>query len=289
LTLYGRLSAIAIVATLVAWGLSRGVEAQTPTAPVSATASAAPAIADTTVMPIAVDPAPVEAPDGSLRYPYGGKTQPLLTCRPLYVCDVILEQGETILNIAIGDSLRWVIAPAQSGPGGSTPHVFVKPTDVNLATNLVITTTKRVYYIRLKSDTAALAPRISYSYPEEEAAAIAAREAIERASIEDKATELPLLPPDQLDYNYRIQGPKQILPQKVYNDGVHSFIEYTALPTDLPVVYAVAPDGSDQIVNFRLRGTIFIVDGIPSGFDIVLNGGTGKHGRGELRVFVRHK
>ena len=250
---------------------------------------AAHAAEDPQPVQLGVPSGPVEAADGSLRYVFGGRSEPTLTCRPLFVCDVALEAGETVLNLAIGDSLRWVVAAAQSGPGGNVPHVLVKPTETRLETNLVITTTKRVYYLRLRSGENAPEPRLSFSYPEEEGEIAAAKLAAQKALIADAATEIPLLPPDQLDYNYRIVGPREIAPQRVYNDGVHSFIEYTVLPTDLPVVYAVAPDGSDQIVNFRLRGSIFIIDGIQSGFDVVLNAGTGKHGHGERRVFIRHK
>jgi hypothetical protein len=42
-------------------------------------------------------------------------------------------------------------------------------------------------------------------------------------------------------------------------------------------------------VNFRLRESKFIIDGTPSGVDLVLNAGTGKHGHGERRVYIRHK
>jgi type IV secretion system protein TrbG len=234
-------------------------------------------------------PAVTQAADGSTRYVFGTNIEPLLTCRPLFVCDVTLQAGERILNIAIGDSVRWVVATAQSGPGGETPHLFLKPTERDLATNLVVTTTKRTYYLRLNSADFLSSPRISFSYPDDDAAAALARAAAQRAQAAEDAAVRPVLPPSQLDYNYRIQGAHEILPDRVYNDGVHSFIEYARLPADLPVVYAVAPDGSDQIVNYRLRETTFVVDGIASGFDLVLNGGTGKHGRGEQRAYVRHK
>ena len=250
---------------------------------------APPSPAPATVAPAAAPAGPYLASDGSIRYTYTGSVQPTLTCKPLYVCDVTLESGETILNLAIGDSVRWVVAAAQSGANGAIPHVFIKPTETNLQTNLLITTTKRVYYLRLMSNVTAVEPsRISYAYPEEEAADAAAREAARLAAAAERASDLPLVPPDQLDYNYKLAGAREIVPAKVYNDGVHSYIQYNVLPTDLPVVYAVAPDGSDQIVNYRLKDTIFIVDGIPTGFDLVLNGGTGKHGRGERRAFVRH-
>jgi type IV secretion system protein VirB9 len=227
---------------------------------------------------------PIVADDGSLRYPYG-RVQPTLTCRPLYICDVALQAGETVLDLAIGDSVRWIIASAQSGPNGNTPHVFVKPTQLNLDTNLVVTTTRRVYYLRLLSSSYTDNPRIGYYYPEDEAAAATA----EAQRRHQSNLQLPLLPASQLDYDYKIQGDRLLLPQRVYNDGVHTFVEYSTLPMDLPVLFAVAPDGSNQMVNFRLRKNTFIVDGIPSGIDLVLNAGTGKRGRGERRVYIRHK
>jgi type IV secretion system protein VirB9 len=252
------------------------------------TTPAAPAVAQA-VVPSSEAMGPVSAPDGSLRYVFGGGTEPLLTCRPLYVCDVILESGETILNLGIGDSARWVVAAAQSGPGGATPHVLIKPTALDLATNLIVTTTKRVYYVRLASAANAPNPRISYSYPEEAQEEAAARALEAKRREDERASELPLLPPDQLDSAYYISGEKTFAPSRVYNDGVHTFIEYVTLPNDLPVVYAVESDGTNQIVNFRLKDSKFIVDGTPSGMDLVLNAGTGKHGHGERRVHIRHK
>lgn len=228
----------------------------------------------------------VIAADGSTQYPYG-RVEPHLTCQPLFVCDVILEQGESVLNIAVGDSVRWVIASAQSGPSGSTPHIFLKPTRNNLVTNLVVTTTKRVYYVHLNSASYAPNPRLSFSYPDEEAAAEAERAKVAQQAQTD-ASELPLLPLDQLDFKYKIVGAPEIMPARVYNDGVHTFIEFATLPTDLPVVYGVALDGAQQIVNFRLRDKTFVVDSILSGFNLVLNGGTGHKGHGQRTVYIRH-
>ncbi len=229
------------------------------------------------------------ASDGSLRFKYGGQREAIVSCRPLYVCDVTLESGESVLNVAIGDSVRWIIAPGESGASGATPHVFIKPTEAGLSTNLVITTSKRVYNIALKSSAKADSPRISFWYPEDAAAAQAQRAAAEQQRQADAASQLPLLPPDKLDYGYRIVGAPEIMPQRVYSDGVHTFIEYAMLPTDLPVLYAITRQGSEQIVNYRLRDNVFVVDGVQSGFDLVLDAGTGKHGRGELRTLIRHK
>lgn len=228
---------------------------------------------------------------GSVRYPFN-HVEPTLKCRPLFVCEILLQEGETVLNLAIGDSSRWVVATGQMGANGATPLVFVKPTAPNLTTNIVITTTRRTYFVDLASVQTSAPSRISFSYPDEAAAQAAAHAAQAEAEAHekalDKAADLPLKPPSGVDANYRIAGDKSIAPQKVFNDGVHTYIEYESLPTDLPVVIAIAPDGSDQIVNFRLVGNTFIVDSIHSGYDLVLNAGTGRHGRGERRVSIRH-
>jgi type IV secretion system protein VirB9 len=231
-------------------------------------------------------------PSGSIRYPFG-HVEPTLVCRPLFVCEVILEEGETVLNLAIGDSTRWVVATGQTGPAGSTPLVFVKPTVVGLQTNLVVTTTRRTYFLNLSSSANSTSSRISFSYPDEAAARQAAREAQADADAKeralDQASQLPLLPASQLDYNYAISGEKTIMPQKVFNDGVHTYIEFATLPNDLPIVIAIAQDGSEQVVNFRLLDKTFVVDSIHSGYDLAINAGTGRKGRGERRVYIRHK
>ena len=229
-------------------------------------------------------PRPALAADGSLLYVYG-RSQPTAACRPLFICDVALEPGEAVLNVAIGDSVRWVIASAQSGEGGSTPHVFVKPTELGLKTNLLITTSKRVYDVLLVSRSVATNPRISFSYPEEAAAAAAAAAA--KKKLDDESAEIPLLPPDKLDTKYSITGAPEIAPARVFNDGVHTFLEFGSLPTDFPALFAVDANGTQQIVNYRLRERTIIVDGIQPGFDLVLNAGTGRHGRDQRTVNIR--
>lgn len=229
---------------------------------------------------------------GVVRYPYPGAT-PTLACAPLEVCTVMLQSGESVLNVATGDSARWIIATASSGPGGGTPIVLIKPKEARLRTNLVVTTTGHVYYVNLVSGTSWHNSRIAFYYPAEDAAAlsVATRAAMdaERARLADQESALPRLPPDRLDRNYRISGTTRFTPHSVYSDGVHTYVEFAPLPSDLPVLVAVQPDGSDQIVNYRLLGSTFVVDGLPSGIDLVLNAGTGRRDRGEQRVQIRHK
>src|SRR2546430_9910068 len=90
--------------------------------------------------------APIIRKDEFVQYPYG-LTEAIVTCKPLRVCDIELEAGEEALSVSLGDSSRWLASPAFSGDGeGLTPHVLVKPTELGMATNAAITTTRRTYY-----------------------------------------------------------------------------------------------------------------------------------------------
>jgi type IV secretion system protein TrbG len=76
----------------------------------------------------------------------------VVTCEPLRVCDVELGAGEEIQNVSLGDSSRWLVHPAFSGARESlTPHVMVKPTEYDIATNAIITTNRRTYCLGLVS------------------------------------------------------------------------------------------------------------------------------------------
>jgi len=228
-------------------------------------------------------------PDGSMRYDYGRRPSPALVCKPQYVCDIALDSGETVLNMAIGDSARWVIAGGKSGPGGATPHVFVKPTELDLDTNLVITTTKHVYDIMLHSANVAPHPQISFFYADEDAAAKAAAAEAQRLAIESVLAGTPLVAADRADAKYKISGDATVAPDKVFNDGVRTFIQWKTLPAQLPAVVSGTSNGAAQPVNFRVVGTTYVIDNVNPDFDLVLAADTDRHGRPERRAAIRHQ
>src|ERR1700694_4277947 len=64
----------------------------------------------------------------SVLYPYNENDQPVVACAPLHTTDIQLAAGETITDVAMGDSARWIATPASSGnPSNPTPHLAVKP------------------------------------------------------------------------------------------------------------------------------------------------------------------
>jgi P-type conjugative transfer protein TrbG len=230
------------------------------------------------LVPWAAAAGPIGGPVGVLRYPFGERTPPTLRCKPLFVCDLVLEPGETIVNVAVGDSVRWLIAPASSGgTDSSTPHVLVKPTEAGLRTNLIVTTNRRTYYLTLVSSYNNPMLRIGFLYPQDPQQAFATA-AVGRGVRPD--TPLAETAIDKLDFNYRLSGDRGLQPVRVFNDGTHTYLQMPQGLRDVPVLFVVGSDGSDTLVNYRYTGQYYVVDGVPAG--IALVEGSGKHQRRAL-------
>jgi type IV secretion system protein TrbG len=221
---------------------------------------------------------PIAGPDGVLRYPFGERTPATLRCKPLFVCDLVLEPGETIVNVAVGDSVRWLIAPASSGGADSaTPHVLVKPTEAGLRTNLIVTTNRRTYYLTLVSSSNNPMLRIGFLYPQDPQQAFATTAVSRGMRANAPLAETAI---DKLDFNYRISGDRDLQPVRVFNDGTHTYLQMPQGMRAVPVLFAVGSDGGNTLVNYRFTGQYYVVDGVPDG--IALVEGSGKHQRRAL-------
>ena len=97
--------------------------------------------------------------------PYGS---PLMTCAPLQLCQIILEKGEVVQDMAAGDPTRWQLATMTVGDqdsGDASMIITVKPNAEKMSTTLTITTDKRLYRFRLLADKTAESPTVNFWYP----------------------------------------------------------------------------------------------------------------------------
>ncbi len=207
---------------------------------------------------------------GFVTYPYG-ESQPVLTCAPLRVCEIELQAGEEILDVALGDAIRWHAEKMESGPEQARiPHVVVKPTDGGLATNLVISTTRRVYHLALLSKEnagPATARRARFYYPHEMVArwkSARARARAERAADDREvvATDLPVRPED-LNFRYEVKGDRTTWrPTQVFDDGTRVYLRMPAAMrvTEAPALFVLTSGKEKALVNYRVRGHTYVVD-----------------------------
>ena len=229
--------------------------------------------------------APVVRKPGFQRFPYG-QQQPVLYCKPLRVCQIQLERGEAVLNIALGDSERWIASKMESGPADARiPHVIVKPTEYDVSTNLVITTDRRVYHLGLVStleERGGYFRSVRFYYPQEtvqrwgEAAAAAKAKAQQER--ERQVARLPQVTPEKLNFAYRIEGDRvPWRPVQAFDDGTRVFVQMPEAmrATEAPALFVVTKGEDQALVNYRIRGRYYVVDKLFS--QAVLVVGVGRH------------
>jgi type IV secretion system protein TrbG len=245
-----------------------------PHAELSTTATGAIAVAKEQEAGVAM---PTPGTDGRVMYLYGQGT-PVMVCAPLRVCAVELQAGEHLESQPqIGDSRRWEVTPVISGSGlDEVPALIVKPIEPGLETDLIIPTDRRTYVVRLVSDPTRFISRLGFQYPGEDRAKwsdfqvkqdTAKRDAealAEQQRAKDKqAGVLPMANDaiDQLYFDYKLEGDPAYRPERVLDDGVHTYLIYPndgrfrELPTLLMLV-----NGKTELVNFRVDGSRYIVD-----------------------------
>jgi P-type conjugative transfer protein TrbG len=214
---------------------------------------------------------------GSVLYPFGEGPEPIVDCAALRTTDVQLQPGETVTDLAIGDQERWMATPASSGdPGNPVPHIALKPQAPGIETNLTVYTTKHIYHLVLRSRTRAM-QEIEFYYPEEllasmrqadDAAAKANQQTAQEIAIDPtgdrdgSAIKVAAVDPSQLNFSYKIDGPNvPWRPLRVFDDRSHVYLEMpTAMKSSQAPALLIAAGGGTQMVNYRVRGSYFVVD-----------------------------
>ncbi len=198
-------------------------------------------------------------------YPFAeGSIYHVITA-PERVTDIALQPGETLVAVASGDTVRWVIGDTTSGSGAEKrTHVLVKPFSAGLATNLVITTDRRSYHIALSSIPTTAMAALSWTYPQD--ALIALKRAA--AAAEAAAPVAAGIEIEQLHFNYAVSGDRPAWrPLRAFDDGRQTFIEFPATlgVGEAPPIFLLDPKGEAQLVNYRVKGRYYVVDRI---FDV---------------------
>lgn len=233
---------------------------------------------------------PIVNADKSVRFTYGGSL-PVIICAPLQVCDIELQPGEHVRSVQVGDTVRWNVEPAVTGVAPhETVHVVIRPADVGLRTSLVVTTDRRTYRMKLASDAEQYMASVSFAYPEDSQnkwQALSARAESsrpsrrrERALSKKGATKGNM---DSLSFNYELDGDDPPWkPVRVYNDGLQTVIEmpFAMKQTEAPTLLVVRAEGGlfadDDVVqvNFRVKGTRYVVDTVFDVADLVVGVGS---------------
>lgn len=215
---------------------------------------------------------PLRDAGGRVMFPFS-QSVPTIVCAPLHVCDIELQAGEVVQGAPhVGDSVRWKISPAISGSEEvRVTHLIVKPTEAGLDTNLIVPTDRHMYHIRLVSSTTRYVSSVGFYYSDEQQQAWS--ELAKNMKVADHSgrttggtTDMPTVAVDRLNFNYKIRvakGRPLFKPVRAMDDGYHTYITMNEdLPQlEAPALVGISPSGAEQIVNYRLKGNIYIIDG----------------------------
>ena len=210
--------------------------------------------------------------DGFVKIAYSAGQQPIINTTPFQITVLSLQPGEKFTNIQSGDPNRWTYSAALSGTGANVQqNVLIKPSPAdkaseNMATNMIITTDKRLYNIRLVCSPDAKNTRsVSFWYPEEMVDAVN-NAAIKKAddSTVASGTNINL---NAVNFNYKISSGGLLtpspswMPLRVFDDGTHTYIQFPEgmSSRDMPALFIV--NGSNkELVNYRSKAPYFVVD-----------------------------
>lgn len=165
---------------------------------------------------------------------------------------IIFDEDEKFETIAVGDTDSWDVVPTDKGN-----ILFVKPKARNVATNLNVVTTKRIYYLEL-NDFAPEANKkvfgIRFVYPDKDLNASLRKESEARARYPNIAG----IDKANVNIDYSFSGDGDLKPLMVFDDGKKTFFKFAR---QVPAIFAVNTDFSETLRNFRREGDYIVVDG----------------------------
>ncbi|MDF7777946.1 TrbG/VirB9 family P-type conjugative transfer protein [Sphingomonas sp. AOB5] len=166
----------------------------------------------------------------------------LIQAAPGYQVTVMFAPDERIENVALGDSGAWQATPNKRGD-----HLFVKPVQGGVSTNMTVLTDSRIYAFELRplyGPQSDMAYTVRFRYP-----------GTASATPDSEATA------SEVRGRYRLTGDSAIRPSGIDDDGAKTYIEW---PTDatLPAVYAVDAKGNEALVNGNMRDGIYVIDSV---------------------------
>lgn len=205
-------------------------------------------------------------------WPYADGALYQVYTSPGRVTVIALQQGEELVTVSAGDTVRWIVGDTASGTGATLRvNILVKPTRVGLKTNLVVTTNRRTYLLELSSTPQAWMASVSWDYPKDRMLALQkqAQQAQAGAPVETGMTL------EQIRFRYTVSGDNPPWkPLRAFDDGERVFIQFPGgiAQGELPPLFVIGARGDGQLVNYRFRSPYYVVDRLFGAAELRLGG-----------------
>jgi type IV secretion system protein VirB9 len=205
-------------------------------------------------------------------WPYSDGALYQVYTSPGRVTDIGLQEGEELIAVSAGDTVRWIVGDTTSASGATQRvHILVKPVRANLTTNLVITTNRRLYLLELTATDKTWMASVSWNYPLDRLLVL--KHQAERANAAAPIAQGVAL--DKLAFRYAISGDAPPWrPLRAFDDGERVYIQFPPgiAQGELPPVFVVGVTGGAELVNYRYHAPYYIVDRLFGAAEVRLGG-----------------
>jgi type IV secretion system protein VirB9 len=205
-------------------------------------------------------------------WPYADGALYQVYTSPGRVTVIALQQGEELVTVSAGDTVRWIVGDTASGSGATLRvNILVKPTRTGLKTNLVVTTNRRTYLLELSSTPQAWMASVSWDYPRDRMLALQ-KQAQQAQAVAPVETGMTL---EQIRFRYAVSGDSPPWkPLRAFDDGERVYIQFPdgIAQGELPPLFVIGPRGDGQLVNYRFRSPYYVVDRLFGAAELRLGG-----------------
>jgi type IV secretion system protein TrbG len=205
-------------------------------------------------------------------WPYSEGALYQVFASPGRITDIVLQEGEELVSVSAGDTVRWIVGDTTSASGAAQRvHILVKPVRTSLKTNLVVATNRRIYLIELTATMDTWMASVSWDYPRDRLTAL--KNQAQRADVAAPVAEGIAL--ERLSFRYEITGDTPSWrPVRAFDDGERVYIQFPPgiAQGELPPVFVVGASGAAELVNYRYRAPYYIVDRLFGAAELRLGG-----------------
>ncbi len=175
----------------------------------------------------------------TIKWERGQRT--ILTALPETALTVMLEPGDSIQRVTLGNDLDWDVKVSPE-----FDSLSVIPTSRASATDLLVETGTRRYEFQLESEISLLAAYlVKFDYSD------ADKVANTSAPVEWSSSAKR--------WSYQMRGDRSVRPASISDDGVKTRIIYDP-GQPLPAVFAIGASGDEEVVDGHMRNDEFIID-----------------------------
>ncbi len=164
-----------------------------------------------------------------------------LMVSPGYQLTVSFAPTERIENIAVGASDVWLVSATARGD-----HLFIKPTQAGISTNMTVITDVRSYMFELlpgNGDGRTAPFALQFRYGEDMVDAVAAAQSVDYAALSV----------------WKLGGDRAIRPVAVGDDGARVYIRWAENQLQ-PAVFAIDETGAEVLADGYVRGDAYVID-----------------------------